>query len=313
MCGLIIMAMAKVCVRSGFGCLPPKIFRLILQYLHIPSREIRALERAILNHELRSLYLQSLHGMTIKEYRPYRSYCSNLIQDTYWLLKKNLRILKINVTEHQDGILFLIYRSRLNLTSLSIDFSRFPSVFPSELARIGQFPSLTSISFISWPKNSASDFVSLCSKNPQIQSLRINRSDFSRDIFSRFFPCGDNLIELDVSRCVWFTDECVQSLIVAAPKLQSLQATDTKIQSLQSIQSILNSYPSLKYLSLESCNSLSREAQNYFIREYCVPRLRSSDPEHQVLGLNGIGEFVKWVSGSKESPPSSLINSSLSV
>jgi hypothetical protein len=129
--------------------------------------------------------------------------------------------------------------------------------------------------------------VSFCSKNPQLQSLTIRQPTFSHDIFSRFLPFCHNLRELNVSMNAWFTDECIESLVGAAPKLRSLDLMDTGIRSLQAVKCLLESYPSLEYLSISGCR-LSLEATKYYLRESCVPRLRSNDAELQRQGLSEI-------------------------
>jgi hypothetical protein len=273
---------AKVCFGSagdlGLRCLPPEIFRMILQYLDVPN-EIRVLDEAILNHELRSLYLQSLHGMTIEEFShviPSPQSNRKAIVNIYWLLNKNIRPLNIRISDYLEGILFLIFQSRFTLTTLSIDFKHsFPIKFTSDLARIGHFPSLTSLVIDDWPETSASDFVTFCSKNTQLQSLHIRSTDFSSEILSSFLPFCESLLKLEISYNQRFNDECIEALVTATPKLQWLSVAETPIQSLQSIKSILDSFSSLRYFDLTFCSELSLNAKKYYVQEFCVPMIRS--------------------------------------
>jgi Leucine-rich repeat (LRR) protein len=279
----------------GLRCLPPEIFRMVLQYLRIPS-EIRALDNAILNHELRSLYLQTLNGMTLEEYHHNQRSCLTTI-DVYWMLMKNIRFLKISMEDYSEGTVFLIFNSRHTLTSLSLCFdSSHPNRISSDLARIGHFPSLVSLTIRSRVSPThAFPIESFCSKNPQLETLEIKRIHISSEIFSKTLQFCHNLTNLDVSNNQWFNDECVEMLIRNLPKLQCLDVRDTSIESLQSIKSILDSFPSLTYhCAYES--KLSLEAKKYYLQEYCIRRILSNDPQLQVSGLLGIGELITVVS-----------------
>jgi hypothetical protein len=290
---------AKVCFGSagdlGLRCLPPEIFRMILQYLDVPN-EIRVLDEAILNHELRSLYLQSLHGMTIEEF-----ICSDetTVMDIFWLLEKQIRLSQIHLTKYYEGILLLIFQSRLTLTSLTISFSpSFPSGFLSDLARIGNFPSLMSFTSDNWPQSSAYEFISFCSTNPQLEDLdfyMVVTDMMAISIFSIFIIEFPHLRILNLSQNKWFNDECVEILTKAAPKLESLDVSSTQIQSLQSIKSILDTFPSLTYLSISKC-PVSVEVKKYYFREFCVRGIRSNDRQLQVNGLDEMSDILWRVS-----------------
>jgi hypothetical protein len=269
--------------------LPPEIFRMILQFLELPEKLI-PLDNAILNHRLRSFYLQAIDGMTIKTL-PYleRSKC------VAWMLNKNILPTRLRFPEFDHLYPALIDRSRLALQSLSIRHQ--DSKINSLFRFLGHFPSLTELDVKLIYSNQTFHFVHFLSLNPQLKQLSVpSLSTPSPEFIHGILQICPNLTNLSVSRIGWFGDDCVTLLLQAGlSKLENLDLSLTSVRKHDSIVRLLETFPLLKSLEICFC-PVSMNTKIYFLNEYALPRLRSGDPELQKIGLDGFHQVMK-VSG----------------
>jgi hypothetical protein len=269
--------------------LPPEIFRMILQFLELPEKLI-PLDNAILNHRLRSFYLQAIDGMTIKTL-PYleRSKC------VAWMLNKNILPTRLRFPEFDHLYPALIDRSRLALQSLSIRHQ--DSKINSLFRFLGHFPSLTELDVKLIYSNQTFHFVHFLSLNPQLKQLSVpSLSTPSPEFIHGILQICPNLTNLSVSRIGWFGDDCVPLLLQAGlSKLENLDLSLTSVRKHDSIVRLLETFPLLKSLEICFC-PVSMNTKIYFLNEYALPRLRSGDPELQKIGLDGFHQVMK-VSG----------------
>jgi hypothetical protein len=264
-------------VMSNFEILPPELFRMIIQFLNIPKELIR-FDNAILNHRLRSFYHQTIDRMPIEKCR-----LTTRDSDIIWFLNKNIIPLEISIDHIHFNSLLLLERSRPILQSLF--FYRRPQI---ELHFLGHFPFLTQFTLYSFKSSSMPSLIRFLELNPQLESLHFpDINSLSSELISGISRFSPNLKSLDVSLNRWFGDDCVSLLIQGGlSKLETLTIPLTSVRQHDSIVNILRSFPRLKCLDATFYN-FSMETNIFYLNEYALPRLMSSDRVIQEIALRG--------------------------
>jgi hypothetical protein len=255
-----------------------------MEYLPITTGII-PLDNAILNHSLRSRYLESLSGLRMNHFQIQQDFfqpSDSFSKGVDWMINRNVHSLEISIQNCplHENYSQLIERSRPLIRSISFQGSRelIHSIFLQ-----GTFPLLRTLC-IPFCSVCPIHFVVFLLTNPQLESLDIaGMENSSVDILPIISEICPHLTSLNLSQIPWVTDECIPQLVKGFPKLCNLNIDCARITQPSSIVTLLNSFPLLKSLSISSWR-LPLDAIKYYILEYADPRLDSDDLELQGAG-----------------------------
>jgi hypothetical protein len=283
---------------------------MILQFLEVSKKFIR-LDNAILNHSLRSLYLQALDGMTTSSYlvhpvspgfcfdhgpsfgfRPKEPLQLKDAMKTGWIVNRNIHPLNISLYEcNHENYFHLVEISRHVVQSLH--FSECQGV--ETIFRLGNFPALKKLHVYMCCQQS--DILQFLALNPQLEDLKFCMKSFSLDLFSEISVSCPKLTHLDISWNEWCTDECISHIIRGFPNLRHLAISSKRVRQHDSIVSILSSYPLLRSLDIHNCD-LSANTRLYYLNEFAFPCATSDDQELQEIGLKSYDLTISVTSES---------------
>jgi hypothetical protein len=255
--------------------LPREIFHLILEYLFLD--DIKKLDLAIVNHEIRDRYLLLIDGLVL----PSLEHISlNPVGNRLnWIVSRKILFQEIISFYFSPKIFPLISNCRAQLKSLSLDD------IPSEYLPLGSFSSLTSIEF-SACTISEDSFVNFFHLNPQLQKVTLRGDHFHPTLLAIFaFHCP-NLRHLDLSTNPWVDDDCLLELVREGGNLNllSLDVSYTSVRRDESICLVLTCFPNIRNFSFYECQ-VSPEMKEICLRQIAVPALMSDDSETLLMGL----------------------------
>lgn len=243
---------------------------------------------AIMNHELRSHYLQTINGMIIPSFYGDNGDIIN------WIIMRNILPMEIEVSLTYPTDISVISHSKSVLTTLTITLENAEFNFFNEFKAIGNIPCLTSLDY-----GKINNFYQLSSfviKNPQLQRLSLtvdNPLGLPETLKIQNFP---SLRELDLSLNSWLKDRYVNDLVKGKLNLLSLNISYTSITRIQSIRSILEGFPNLCFLDFSgSCvQEINDVIQLLFQR--VKESLAIDDPEIQQRALECLHHTVLYYS-----------------
>lgn len=250
--------------------LPIELFRYILQYLTIP--ELGKIEGAILNHNLRSHYLRSIHGMEIE----YADISTNEI--IKFIQQRGIQLQKIEITHLCADKLPLIAQINTKLKYLSLFCNT------KQLGDLGLCPLLRQLS-ISYACIDIKQLLKFLRTNSQLSSVHIDtQSIIPPQLLLNSFQYCTNLQHLDLSSCRWIDDSFIQ-LFIANPVLQlkSIFLQYTSIRSDEIIQSLLRAYPQLQGITCPK--HISKDLEREILTAIIIPSLQCDERERLLIAL----------------------------
>jgi hypothetical protein len=271
-----------------FSFFPLDIIRMILH--HLTLKEIGIFDNAVLNHESRPYFLESLHGFPLDQAKK----TLNSPLEIKWLLSRHVSLTELGIqswchgsTGYQDNCMALISQNRSTLRSIEFPTSYFDDKFFNVIILC---PKLTSINFEGAVNLTADAIVTLLSHESQSQltSLNISKSQSwtSQSIALIAQKCP-KLESLTLTYLRFVSDRDIQALVQGCRHFRTLGVSGTSISD-HSIHLLLEAYPSIEVLEVENCQHVSLEGQFAVMRIVIKQHLMSSDPERQLTGTQSI-------------------------
>lgn len=267
--------MKKRKIISLLETLPSELFHLILEYLEL--NELFILDQAVLNVTLRSLFLTSLHKISLDQI----DQTDSIIE---WILSRGIVVREIycqgNSWETQ-----LIQNSKSHCHTLIIDDSDI------DLEFIGVCPALKKLSMLQFDEDFLTRFQNFLSINPTIKEIEIGQRHrgFEIDIASSLCCCS-NLRSLQLQDLPWVDDEFVSQLLKGSLDLYSLDLWLTGITS-ASIPLLLDAFPNLCFFFFCQCDVTDDWIQHALWQ--VIPRaFQGTSSECHYLGIDCISAHL---------------------
>lgn len=246
---------------------------------------------AILNQQLRLIFLQAMRLWTLEYYEPpfwEEDYENQLL----WLIRRNIEIQMIDYQNFHPLILRVISQSRRKLRSLSMRSCE--SITNDTLEHIGSCPKLNDLQLINCDETSHLHLHVFFSNNQQLRKLVFfSRVSLSPNYISCISNNCLNLVNLDLSHNNWFNDDCVTLLTTMKGNmpLQILNISSTHVRSDLSIRMILDSFPNLCSISLYEC-LISADIVKVCLRRVIYPSLVNEVEDVKIYALSCLHENV---------------------
>jgi hypothetical protein len=193
--------------------LPIDVYRELLKYFR--SAEIGILDLAILNRQLREVFLSALSGIVLARYD------SNVdLLPITWLTQRKILAREIKISDSLDPMLPQCILQSKSIIEVLVLLNT--SVKDAEFRQIGFCPKLKSLSLLDYSisPRGLEDFLRM---NPQLESLSISRCHhYSDDILVALAGACLYLQHLDISRCNWVTDASLELIGNSPLKLKAL-------------------------------------------------------------------------------------------
>jgi hypothetical protein len=272
----------RIVMSSLVNSLPREIFRLVFEYLLLD--DMREVDNAFMNSELRPLYLSQLSGLILKDEVALTEKLS------CWFLFRNILVTQPFFEKFSYSSLPLLSNSQSVITQMSFMNSETAQFFPF----LKDYPFLDSFSASSC---GISDklFENFLSLNPRLTCLIVSdENELSAAAVTAIIRYCENLEELDVSRNEWFTDESLLQLIQGCPILEYLDISDTGVTRIESIHALLDAHPLQSLL----CRGLPLEIERLCLRQVLLPSVMSNDRNRRGVAFGSMMAMVDMVSHS---------------
>lgn len=271
--------------------LPREVAHFILQWL--PLKDLRELDNAITNHDLRPIFLSLVNGMNILKYSsggnpdapPWHPLRPE--EPIEWILLRNLIPLEIVLFSFPPLIPVLIDRASSHLRALQFWYGTFYPM-PS-FRQIGHCPSLRTFLICGCKDITQEGLVRFLSLNPQLEnfSLLPEECNITPHFITSLTQTSVRLKHLSLEGCFWCNDDVVPLLLSGKFDLRSLDLSCTSVHEDRSYRSILRAFPNLHRISLTQVQ-VSLETISLCLNQVMVPSITSSDPERQRMGLKSL-------------------------
>jgi hypothetical protein len=300
---------------SFFSHLPVDIFRLIFEYLTLPT--ISRLDRALTHHQIRSIYLTALTGYPLPDLKKIQ--CTSLLM--HWLHQRQIFIHTLIIGEYDSNTTRLIQQNHSTLRSIKLLNSNTPPTrayfnqSPPPPENIFSPPSTHSPASFSSP---AEEFFIALSTAPLLTTLifedcqmitdahlftllhgtahfkHLNLSNCSQlthialTLITQSTSC-QHLEQLSLASLSSLSNHDLELLPLSCPFLTHLDLSkgDTTLSD-DIIPILLTAYPNLQALILYNCTNISLRMKAKVLRTVTVPQLSSSDPELHLLGSRSL-------------------------
>jgi hypothetical protein len=259
--------------------LPLDLYREFLKYLDLD--DLGRLDLALLNHQMREVYLTALAGTVLPEVNDDLILC--------WLSQRNMFAKNILLSRSDDLMLTELI-SHLKPALESLDLYKIDLwVMATTLLEIGSCPKLRHLSFNfcrGFPlREKLENFLQ---KNPQLESFAIvSAPQLSNEILEVILASCPHLKHLSLSTS-WVSDASLDLISKRSPEtLRSLSLPDCEFSEVKIRDFIENSLPpSLRYLSFERCHP---ELVLSIFQKLTLPSMMHElDQEVQLLGLRSL-------------------------
>jgi hypothetical protein len=252
--------------------LPPDLLRVLLSFLTL--QDIFIFDSALLNHELRSLYLSATHGHQIAYANKY-----SMRRGLHWVLNRGMLAHDLLITKEFEWFREFASKSMNTLRTLSIYSS---DISDSELERM-ICPNLVSLTCSGCPEITSQGFQTFFSHCRNLRSLCLSEtSSPSSAVIAIIIAHCPNLRQIRVSDDEWWTDASLDLLARSSLRLESLDLRHSLV-SLEPISLLIKKMPSL--LELKTSRQTPVEVTLMIMREIDLKCLLSSDTGVQLKGL----------------------------
>jgi hypothetical protein len=256
--------------RSMLALLPQDLLRVLLSFLKL--KEICVFDSALLNHELRSLYLSATHGHHLIIY-------ANRYKTLPWVLERGMLAHDMRILNEFGRFRALAFRSMTALRKLLVFSS---DISDSELEQLicPNLLSLTCTDCAAITSRGLGTFLSHCSN---LQSLCLeNTSSPSSDLIPVIITHCPNLRDLRVSNDDWWTDASLTLLAGSSLRLESLDLSHSLV-GYEPIALLIGQMPSLLELKTHPRSPVALTLM--VLREIDLKCILSSDTEAVLRGL----------------------------
>jgi hypothetical protein len=247
--------------------LPQDLLRVILSFLKL--KEICVFDSALLNHELRSLYLSATHGHRL-------IIDANRFDHLPWVLDRGMLAHDMRILNGFERFRELAFRSMTALRKLSVFSS---DISDSELEELicPNLLSLTCADCAVITPRGLQAFLSHCSN---LQCLCLgNTSSPSSDLIPIIITHCPNLRDLQVSNDDWWTDASLTLLTGSSLRLESLDLSHSLV-GYEPIALLIQQMPSLLQLKTHFRSPVALTLM--VSREIDLKSILSSDTEAEM-------------------------------
>jgi hypothetical protein len=266
-----------------FTKLLPELLHLILE--HLNYSEILRFDLAVLNHSLRSLFIDALRLLQPEFFsRPLDSL------DIDWLTHRGILIPTIKFCGFNESGVGYISKFRSSIQSIEINLRRGYKASNSDLVRIGRCPLMTSLSL---PDSTITikNLEKLLKSNPQLESLSLQGCQkLTETAISTVVKYCPKLKVLNISGNLWVADDAIEILVTGCPHLTKIDLSGTMISD-ECIEDLLAQFPRLRSIRF-SDTEISIETILKIFRHVGIPSLLDQNPSNQLLGLDCIFEVL---------------------
>jgi hypothetical protein len=230
-------------IAPRVGChllnLPLDLYRELFRYLQID--DLGRLDLALLNHQLREVYLYSLSGTSISDIDYY-----SIRQLIPWLIQRNILTKEFKIRSWLiANVLQFIIQSKPVLKDLVLSDT---NVNGSDLQKIGLCPKLKCLSLPLSNGLTDRGIEQFLRNNPQLEKLSISQNPrLSNAILEVILDVCSHLQHLDLSHCSWVTDASLDLIEKSTLKLKSLDLLMCNV-SKEKIKELIERSPSLSFL-----------------------------------------------------------------
>jgi hypothetical protein len=275
-----------------FVAFPIDVIRVILQSLTM--EELGRFDSALLNRDCRSLFLQSIAGISVVDINQR----AMKREEIPWLLSRKIALTHLKIIprlsliipsdfgDHEEAFLSLISQNQSSLQSIAVGHS------PYSKKLFFAFQECKNLNSINVDGCSITEeSILLMLEGKQIRSLSISQCGLSSDAIKSIAMMCPQLQHLAAKYLRALTDAEVAVIAEACPNIQSLNLSGTEISD-RSIPLLLKAYPNIEAIFVEDCPRLSTAQKLSVMTTVLRRQLLGSDPAMQLKGAQTIRRFL---------------------